>query len=334
MDRFMPDDTPGWALAGSRVSTERQHPGFGLGPLTSEVDKYLIIVNPMAGGKGSRKAGQRIAARFDTLGLPYVVEHTRSPGDASRLAGQYADSECSHYVVCGGDGTLHEVVNGLPPGTEKIILALPLGTVNIFAKDYGIPKNIDAALDSLLHGRIATIQPGRFDGSRFLLMLSVGIDSHVVQRVTLPWKRWGRLAYGCSFFKALWEYGYPQVRVHIGRQVHTASFALISKCRHYAGFLPITPRAHPEDTTLSICLLTRPGLWPLLRFLASVLLGRVRSNPDCLSMTADRVVLEGQDLSSQADGEPSRPLPLSISIDPEPLRFLVPCADKPSPTKT
>ncbi len=298
------------------------------------MDKYLIIVNPMAGGKDAPKAGQQVAGRFDSLGLPYVIEQTRSPGDAGRLAGEYADTEYSHYVVCGGDGTLHEVVNGLPSGSRKIIVALPLGTVNIFAKEYGIPKDVDDALETLLDGRIAAIQPGRFDGSRFLLMLSVGIDSHVVRRVTMPWKKWGRLAYGCSFFKALWEYGYPEIRVRIGRQVHTASFALVSKCRHYAGFLPITPQAHPEDSTLSICLLTRPGLWPLLRFLTSVLLGRVRSNPDCLNVTADHVVLEGWGLSSQADGEPSRPLPLSISIDPERLRFLVPRTDKPKPPKT
>ncbi len=297
------------------------------------MDKYLIIINPMAGKRDSPKAGQRVADRLDSLGLPYVMEQTRSPGDASRLAREYAKTEYSHYVVCGGDGTLHEVVNGLPSGSQKIIVALPLGTVNIFAKEYGIPKDVDEALETLLNGRIAAVQPGRYDGSRFLLMVSVGIDSHVVGRVTMPWKKWGRLAYACSFFKALWEYGYPQVRVHIGRQEHTASFALVSKCRHYAGFLPITPRAHPEDTTLTICLLTRPGLWPLLRFLASVLLGRVSSNPDCLNVTADSVVLEAQGLSSQADGEPSHPLPLGVSIDPEPLRFLVPFTGKQTQAK-
>jgi len=287
-------------------------------------NKYLVILNPFSGKGRARRYESKIVRFFETNGLAYVVEHTKSPKDATRIANDFSDSEFTHFVVCGGDGTLHEVVNGVDPDSGKIIAFIPLGTINIFARETGIPREIDAALALLLNGPVREIPVGKSSEKKFILMVSIGLDSYVVQNVTSTLKKaWGAFAYAFVFFKSLFSYTYPTIRVEINGSLFNGAFVLISKCRKYAGFFAITPDARIDSDSLSVCILKKRGIFPTLKLLILSLVQKNHLNKDCIFINTKRVIILAPDARSQIDGEPGGIPSLEISIDCEKIRCIM-----------
>ena len=104
--------------------------------------KYVFIINPIAGNKDKSRIMSRIQSTFRQLDDEMIIEETRCQGDAARIAAAYAEKYGKDCVVvsCGGDGTVHEIANGLA-GPDTPMMLLPLGTGNDFAKKiYGAKK--------------------------------------------------------------------------------------------------------------------------------------------------------------------------------------------------
>ena len=104
--------------------------------------KYVFIVNPIAGNDNKIKIFSRIKSTFRLIDDEMIIEETKAQGDAKRISREYAERFGKDCVVvsCGGDGTVHEIANGLA-GTDTPMMILPLGTGNDFAKKvYGTKK--------------------------------------------------------------------------------------------------------------------------------------------------------------------------------------------------
>lgn len=151
--------------------------------------KFVFIVNPIAGNDNQKKLLSKIQSIFRKLDDEIVVELTHSPGDAQNIAESYAN-KCGDkcvVVACGGDGTVHEVANGLC-GTETPMMILPLGTGNDFAKKLYNTRKID--LDSVIHsfgffnGKIEydvkPIDVIDYNGEKCINVMSFGLDTKVV----------------------------------------------------------------------------------------------------------------------------------------------------------
>ena len=125
----------------------------------------LLIHNPNAGnGGGGRRRMLDEARRILSLGgIEAELQETRAPGDATVMA-QRATVEGRQLVIaCGGDGTLNEVVNGLAVeqnGHRVPMALLPGGTANVLAKEIGLPWDIPAAAQKLVHGEVKEIALG------------------------------------------------------------------------------------------------------------------------------------------------------------------------------
>ena len=106
--------------------------------------KYIFIINPIAGNDDKAKIFSRIKSTFRMSDDEMIVESTHEKGDAQLIAKKYAKEYGSECVIvsCGGDGTVHEIANGLA-GTDTPLLLLPLGTGNDFAKKIYGTKNIN-----------------------------------------------------------------------------------------------------------------------------------------------------------------------------------------------
>ena len=106
--------------------------------------KYVFIINPIAGNDNKRKIFSRIKSTFRLIDDEMIIEETKAQGDAKRISGEYAEKYGKDCVVvsCGGDGTVHEIANGLA-GTDTPMMILPLGTGNDFAKKIYGTKNIN-----------------------------------------------------------------------------------------------------------------------------------------------------------------------------------------------
>jgi len=289
----------------------------------SKKKKYLIILNPFSGKGRARKAEKQIIKFFEKNALSYTIEHTKCAKDATQIAQKYAVSDYTHYVIGGGDGTLNEVINGLNVSQEKTLIFLPLGTVNIFAREANIPKKIGAALSLILNGTPKRIKLGKCGNKRFILMLSAGLDSYVIQHVTPTLKkRLGILSYYFVFLKSIFTYNYPTIKIQVENMIYEGSFVLVSKCKYYAGFLHITPTAHLEDDIFNICILREKGFFAIFKFLAMVLLKLNHLNKDCVYLRSKAVKIWGAELASQIDGEPGNKLPLDIFVGMNEVKFL------------
>lgn len=150
--------------------------------------KYVFIINPIAGNKDKERIISRIKSTFRQLDDEMIVEETQCPGDATRIAAKYADREGANCVVvsCGGDGTVHEIANGLA-GTDTPMLLLPLGTGNDFAKKiYGAKKiNLENVIKAFgfYNGKIKydvkPIDLIDYNGEKCINVMSFGLDTLV-----------------------------------------------------------------------------------------------------------------------------------------------------------
>ncbi len=150
--------------------------------------KYVFISNPIAGSKDKERIISRIKSTFRQLDDEMIVENTMYSGHAAVIAKEYAEKYGKDCVVvsCGGDGTVHEIANGLA-GTDTPLMILPLGTGNDFAKKiYGTKKiNVENVIKSfgLYNGKlrydVKPIDLIDYNGEKCINVMSFGLDTIV-----------------------------------------------------------------------------------------------------------------------------------------------------------
>ncbi len=150
--------------------------------------KFVFIVNPIAGNEDQARIFKNIKAAFRQNEHEMVIEETQKQGDAQQIAADYADRYGSDCVVvaCGGDGTAHEVANGLAH-TDTPMMLLPFGTGNDFAKKVYGTKDIDLekiiSLFGLFSGEVTyevkPIDLIDYNGNKCINVMSFGLDTVV-----------------------------------------------------------------------------------------------------------------------------------------------------------
>lgn len=150
--------------------------------------KYIFIVNPIAGNDDKQMIFARIKSTFRRLDDEMIIEQTKFAGDAKYISKKYSAAYGADCVIvsCGGDGTVHEIANGLA-GTNTPMMILPLGTGNDFAKKiYGTKKiNVLNVIKTfgLYNGKIKyDIKPIDlidYNGEKCINVMSYGLDTMV-----------------------------------------------------------------------------------------------------------------------------------------------------------
>lgn len=177
--------------------------------------KYIFIVNPIAGNDDKSVLFARIKSTFRQIDDEMIVEETKYKGDAVSIAKRYAEKYGKDCVIvsCGGDGTVHEVANGLA-GTDTPMMVLPLGTGNDFAKKiYGTKKiNVENVIKAfgLYNGRIKyNIKPIDlidYNGEKCINVMSYGLDTMVEtigRKIAAKIPALGHQAYNLAIFPVL-----------------------------------------------------------------------------------------------------------------------------------
>jgi YegS/Rv2252/BmrU family lipid kinase len=291
--------------------------------------RLLLIANPVSGGDARARIA-RAAAWFLGQGADVEVVLTQQRGDARRLAGQVRDRRCDRVVAAGGDGTLNEVANGLC-GSEVPVAFLPLGTVNVFALETGIPLQLEAACRLALVGRPRRISLGRIGGEAFLLMASAGWDAAAVARQRPAVKRrFGRLAYALSAVEALLEHppGAVDILLPDGRR-RSGFGVVVSNARCYGGRYVITPQASLFSDRLELCLLRRGGRGAMLGYALRLGLHLPLRPPAVEFHSVEAVEISGAGVPVQVDGDAWGTLPVKVVSVPNALSVVLPdtCRD-------
>jgi YegS/Rv2252/BmrU family lipid kinase len=287
----------------------------------------VYIVNPRAGrGRGARIAAE-LPARLAERGLSGDVLMTAGPRDAVRLAREAA-ATAGLVVAVGGDGTAHEVVNGIAESAAAFGV-VPVGTGNDLALALGVPPGLGDALDVLAAGHEKRIDLARFDDAWFANSLGLGFEAQVTIEGTKVTKLRGFAVYLWAVVKALRGLRCPSLHIRADDHVREGRQLLVcvGNGPRVGGGFYLTPDARNEDGVLDLCLVGAMGRWSVLRTLPKALNGTHVSHPRVEMLRARTIEIESEDgFPFHADGEvidTSRKR-LSIRIVPQALKTIVP----------
>ena len=291
-----------------------------------------LIFNPSAqGGRASR-----FRSHPSIPGGQCVFLATSAPGDARRLAAQAVRDGFQTIIAAGGDGTANEVLNGIadvPGGLRAVRLGiLPLGTVNVFARELRLPLRARRAWKVLALARERTIDLGRAEFTLgglperryFLHLAGAGLDSRAIELTAESVKKKiGPLAYVLAGLKALSE-NRPLVTVQAG-QTLAGEWVAVGNGRFYGGPVPVFPRARLDDGLLDICVIPKTGCLLLAAALAGLAVGRMHQFCRARQLSASAFTLASPArVLLQLDGENAGELPATLSVEPGALRVIVP----------
>jgi diacylglycerol kinase (ATP) len=292
-----------------------------------------VIFNPTARGEKAR----RFRRHLEEIGAESALKQTTAPGGARPLAADAVREGFELVVAAGGDGTLNEVLNGIgdvPGGFERICLGvLPLGTVNVFAKELGLPVDLRGAWRTLRQGRedridlprVACAVNGVAEPRYFAQLAGAGLDARAIELV--DWqlkKKIGPLAYVWAGFKAL---GCPgaQITASNGTASATGELVLVGNGRYYGGRFSIFPQADLRNGWLEVCVFPRADWRTLARCGPTLLLRRRLPRGAVQSFRAQTLMLTSPTPAPlEVDGENLGHLPATFTLEPRKLRVIVP----------
>lgn len=288
----------------------------------------VIIANPTSGGYAHHAHRLDEVLRFlRDQGWRAELWLTQASGHARQLAYDAVQQHVDLVIAAGGDGTINEIIQELA-GSETALGVLPTGTVNVWAREMGIPLDIDGARDVLVHGQTRRVDLGRAKEHYFLLMAGVGLDGEVTRVAERrPLKRWGVLGYVLA---GLWlGPGYRGFRVHLylnGRRLRANALEIIiSNMQTLGGFFKSTPQAKCDDGLLDVCLVYKHGRFGRFAVLWDFFRHREPSRLQVRYITCTAVRIHTfQPIAVQLDGDPAGDTPVIFTVAPGALKVVVP----------
>lgn len=295
--------------------------------------RTCVIFNPAARGNKAR----HFRRHLDGMAGDCAFKATAGAGDARRLASESVVEGFESIVAVGGDGTVNEVLNGIgdvPNGFERARLGvLPLGTVNVFARELDIPLRLERAWNVLRQGNEIKIDlpcveftaDGKKERRYFAQLAGAGLDARAIELVSWKLKKKaGPFAYVVAGLQALAERQVPTT-VRANGKTLTGELVLIGNGQFYGGSIAVFPRADLDDGLLEVCVLPQMNLLSLLRCAPAFLMSRKLSEKVVKRITAPSFELTSETpVAFELDGEWVGRLPATFSIERKKLRVAVP----------
>ncbi len=311
--------------------------------MLNDIRNAVIIHNPRAGRSRGRRMMQLEEARklLAQAGIQTELQHTSGPGDASELARRAVGQGRGLVIVCGGDGTINEAVNGLAR-SQVPLAVLPAGTANVLAKELRLPWDVVRAAELIPQGTLRRIALGEAVLARapqspryFLCVAGAGADGQLVYSVKPSLKRRaGTLAYWAEGFRQLFLYDFPKFRVKAAGREIDATLVVVGRTKNYGGPFCITTEASLFEDAFEVVAYTSRSRTRFLAHLAALSLGRLRKMRDVAFWKATSVCCEppgAGPVYAQVDGEPIGRLPVEFRIVPDALTLVIPPGANPAP---
>lgn len=296
---------------------------------TAAMQTAVIISNPVSGSFPHHHHNYHDTIAFlQAQGWQVELWLTHNPGDAQNLARRAVEQHMAVVIAAGGDGTLNEIIQELA-GSETALGVLPMGTVNVWAREMGIPLDSAKAREVLVHGRTCRVDLGRVNGRYFLLMAGIGIDGEVTQAVERKsLKRLGALGY---LLAALWfgpgYLGFPlTLKIDDTAPIRTRALeVIVGNTRLYAGAFKFTWLAHCDDSLLDLCMVHKRGRLGRLVVLFDFALNREQRRLWVRYNTFKSLTIETPEpVALQVDGEAAGYTPATFTVAPGTLKVIVP----------
>ncbi len=286
-----------------------------------------ILANPTAGSGRARRFAERAALLLQDSGQAVELRYTHQKGHGRQIAEQAVSEEVSILAVCGGDGTIGEVLPALV-GQHTALGLLPFGTANDLARALGIPRNLSRAVNCLLAGQAKPIDLGRAGDRYFSTVAAFGFDAEVSAAMSAghaPFS--GTPGYIAQSLRHLRHYRPPmaELRGTFGLVEQPVFLAATGNTRSYGGGMCIAPQATPHDGLFDVCIVEPLSYLQALSLLPQVFSGRHIRHPAVRIERTDFLEIGGEaNRLLFADGEYCGQTPLVLEVAPAAVRAVLP----------
>ena len=314
------------------------------------MNNFILIANPISGKGNAKNIAEQAYTALTESGRHGQLMLTSASGDAKRFAQEAVSDGTRFIIACGGDGTLHEVVNGIATVPDVTLGVLPCGRGNDFAAAIGVPLKSEAAIATLLYGTPIRVDLGRcYQDSRqltvnscqlkdatvepessltdnqqpttnnyFITIATCGYDTEVSRRAAKGTPLFaGTASYAYAAVETLFYYEPPSVRLEgdFGTYEGPLLLAATGITSRYGGGFKIVPDARINDGLFDICIVRPVSSVTVLRLLVTLFWGGHVKHP-AVSMHQTRTLKIETDtpMLLYADGEPMCETPATIEI--------------------
>ena len=290
-----------------------------------------VIVNSGSGSVLGDETARTLRERFIAFGIRANVHLATSGEEIIKLAKQAAISDTEVVVAGGGDGTISAVAAEIA-GAGKTLGVLPLGTLNNFSKDLGIPQNLDSAVRTIAHGVPVEIDLAEVNGRVFINNSSIGIYPKMVLRRERQQQKLGRGKWTAAIWASLRMFRVsPFLRVEIeldGKVFERRTpFVFVGNNEYEMDLYNIGRRPRLDGGKLSLYFLHRQGRWGLVVLAWKTLTRQLRQWKDFEAVETEHVVVRKKRKRARVaiDGETMiMETPLDYRILPKALKVVVP----------
>jgi len=274
-----------------------------------------VILNPAAGRGYGARIEPELRQLLDTEGLDFDLVHTEGPWHAAELAERAVGDGFGTVVAAGGDGTTHEVVNGLmaasPEGVTGTLGVIPVGSGSDFANTVGVPPDLPGACRRLAHGQTRVVDVGRvtvpdqppryFDNT-----VNVGFGGIVTLEALKVKRLRGMALYLPVVLKTIFLAQNPRVTIEYDGQelVLPAVMICVANGPREGGGFFCTPDAQPDDGLLDLCIVREISRVAMLGLVPHFMKGTHVDREPVTMCRAQRVTISSpDDLVAHVDGE-------------------------------
>ena len=300
---------------------------------TVSPNRYLLIANPAAKHGVTGEMLPAVRKLLDGI-LDYDLISSTEPRHAMTLARDATGYDT--IITVGGDGTVHEVLNGLmqrDPAERPAMAVLPTGSGNDYARTLGMSFDLSTAIRQIVTGTRKRVDVGLCNGHHFANSMAIGLDARVTAKavelkVTTGWS--GIWLYTRALMYVLFNQFYSH---HVSVTIDDGETAemdimivALTNGPTYGGGFKITPDAIGDDGLLDVCILDKLSLLSALWRLPFLVIGKHTKMKPVHMMRAEHLVLcSERPIEGQIDGETMIENTYDVSVLPGALEVVVPC---------
>jgi len=299
---------------------------------------WYVIVNPTSGNGTPKKKWKRIISNLDAHHLLYKFTFSEYINHEKELIQKAIEQGYRKFICVGGDGTLHQVVNGVMtqnnvPFSEIKLAIIPMGTGNDWVKTYQIPKNISKAV-AIIKGEKTIFQDigclDLLDETKrvyFNNLAGLGFDGFVIKN-SLKYKKFGAFAYLLATLKTFLQYKKSVLTIDFNNKIIETKtlLTLVGICKYSGGGMQLTKDVHTTDGLFDISIAKNLNFFSIIKNILKFYNGSIVNHKEVETYKTDQIKIRTYNDSTyvEADGELIGTGGFKATIIPKAIQFIVP----------
>ena len=285
----------------------------------TSIKKWFVVINPTSGNGAAKKLWPKIEQRLLTYQFDFEYAFTQYHKHSVKLIQKSINQGFINIISVGGDGTLHNIVNGIMSQdkvspTNITIGVIPIGTGNDWVKTYDIPKDIETAIQIIKNGNTTEQDIGKIEFLNQVMppvyfnnLAGVGFDGFVVSKAG-KYKHFGAMAYLIGTVMGLFAFKNFETEISLNTEVITTKslMILIGLCKYSGGGMQLTKTPHPSDGLFDITIAENFSKWDIVKNISKLFNGKIVNFKKVQTFKAESItikILQEDKPFIQADGE-------------------------------